>query len=227
MELHQKVEKADGVEPLTFEVIRMINGGYVGRNQDHVRAHIEELAKLGVAAPANVPEYYPVVMQALTTGGEIQVVGDQTSGEVEFVLFCDKEGPRWVGVGSDHTDRALEAHSVLYSKQVCANVLSETLWPYEEVVGEWDELVLRSWAHEQGKRTLYQEGPLAALLRPEELVRQVKERFGADLTGLVIFSGSVSLKSGETIFGDAFEIELEDRRRNRRLHHHYAVRNML
>ena len=41
--------------PLDFPVRRMVNAGYVGRDQATVRAHIEEMRHLGIPAPTTVP----------------------------------------------------------------------------------------------------------------------------------------------------------------------------
>src|SRR5690606_40085918 len=41
-------------------VTRLLNGGYAGREQDEVAAHVAELAELGVPAPEVTPALYPV-----------------------------------------------------------------------------------------------------------------------------------------------------------------------
>jgi len=44
-------ERRDQIEPLDFNYQRMVNAGYVGRNQAEVRRHIEELAEKGIPGP--------------------------------------------------------------------------------------------------------------------------------------------------------------------------------
>ena len=82
----------------------------------------------------------------------IQVLGEATSGEVEVVLVALADG-LWVGLGSDHTDRAIEAHGVALSKQLCRKPMAAGLWRFEEVIPHWDQLVLRADILEAGERS--------------------------------------------------------------------------
>ncbi len=214
----------EGTE-LDFSVGKMLNAGYTGRDQASVRRHIEELKEHGVPAPPTVPMFYPVTSDRLVVSQEIEVVGSETSGEAEFVLLYH-HGEWYVGVGSDHTDRRLEAYSVLYSKQVCPNVISARLWPYRDVVDHWDELVLRSWVWQGEQRTLYQEAKLSAMLHPNDLIPLTMEVVSGGLEGLVLFSGTVPLLTGGFIYGDRFAAQLEDPRRNMELSVDYRVRRI-
>ena len=63
-------------EKLVFPVRRVLNGGFAGRNQAQVRAHIEELAHLGVKDPGETPTFYPLVRTAVTQEDVLEVVGD-------------------------------------------------------------------------------------------------------------------------------------------------------
>jgi hypothetical protein len=49
--LELRVIRGDFSTPLTFRVQRMVNAGYVGRDVDAVKAHIEELRREGVPPP--------------------------------------------------------------------------------------------------------------------------------------------------------------------------------
>lgn len=217
------LETAGGRRDLPFSFKRMINAGYVGRDQEEVRRHVEELKREGVPAPETTPAFYPVVPGALTLEGDIEVVGEKTSGEAEFVLLLG--GETWyVGVGSDHTDRELEAVSILKSKQVCPNVLCPAVWDYREIRDHWDEMILRGWAIRGNERILYQEAKLGSILSPEELVDLTRSRVrDADLENAVIYSGTVSILTGGMIFGDGFEAELEDPALGRKLSCPYRV----
>jgi hypothetical protein len=210
---------------LDFAVKKMVNAGYTGRDQASVKRHIEELKEHGVAAPPQIPMFYPVTSDRLVISDVIEVVGAETSGEAEFVLLY-RQGEWYVGVGSDHTDRKLEAYSVLYSKQVCPNVISAQLWPYRDVVDHWDELVLRSWVWEGHNRIAYQEATLAAMLHPNDLIALTTEVVNGGLEGLVLFSGTVPLLTGGFVFGGRFAAELFDPRRELSLHVDYAVQRL-
>src|SRR5262249_13195925 len=105
--LRLTVREGSGSRPLSFRVRRMLNAGYVGRAQAAGRAQLEELRREGIPAPAQVPMLFPVLSDNITAADRIEVVGDRTSGEVEYVLLFTAE-EIFVGVGSDHTDRELE-----------------------------------------------------------------------------------------------------------------------
>lgn len=220
------LETKEGRRGLDFLVRRMVNAGYSGRDQQEVRRHIEELRREGIPAPESTPTLYPVITDLLTLQEEIEVVGDRTSGEAEFVLLVGDEGCL-VGVGSDHTDRELETVDITKAKQVCSNVMGSKVWSLDEVEDHWDALVLRSWVSEGGRRTLYQEAALEALLPPRELMAFVRSRLkDGRLEGTVIFSGTVSILTPEIIYGDSFEVELEDPVLGRRLSCRYRVKRL-
>jgi hypothetical protein len=95
-----------------------IIAGWTGRDPTAVEKHVRELEALGVKRPASTPIFYRVGAARLTTGTEIEAVGTKSGGEVEFVLL-QHDGRLWVGAGSDHTDREVEAYGVTVSKQMC------------------------------------------------------------------------------------------------------------
>ena len=82
----------------------------------------------------------------------------------------------YVGLGSDHTDRKAEAVGVSLSKQMCAKPVSRDLWRWEDVAPHWDALVLRSYVSVNGKRRLYQEGPVTAMRPLPELFKLYGDR---------------------------------------------------
>jgi len=216
--------QVQGGQPRTveFPVRRIVNGGYTGRDQESVRRHIEELEAEGIAPPPETPMYLPVVRENVTMAEEIEVVGGETSGEAEYVLAITGAGV-FVGVGSDHTDRALERLDMLASKQVCPNVMSPEVWPLEDVLKHWDILSLRSWLDRERRRS-HQEAFLSELMEPERLMDQVRGRVGPDLAGTLIFSGTVSSESGGPGYSDYFAVELADRRTGRAISCGYAVK---
>jgi len=213
------VESEGRTAPLNFRVRRMVNAGFVGRDRATVQAHIDEMRHLGIPAPASVPVFFALTADNVTTADQIEVIGRDTSGEAEYVLLVNQHDV-FVGVGSDHTDRALEGASIRKSKQVCKNVLSARVWRFRDVRDHWDELELRSWVRspENGPEVLYQEGRLATILAAETLIDLVRARIKDERwDGLVIFSGTVPMVAGKIIYGSEFRCELRDPRSRRSL----------
>src|SRR5437763_8416312 len=149
----------------------LIVAGWTGRDEAALRHHIEELAAIGVPRPSSVPVFYRVSAANLTQADAIEVLGPDTSGEAEPVLVALPDG-LWLTLGSDHTDRKAETLGIALSKQLCPKVVAGVLWRLDEVADHWDRLTLRSFATIEGRRRLYQEGPLAALRAPADLLAQ-------------------------------------------------------
>ena len=148
--------------PLDAPVSTLIVAGWTGRDRDAVAHHVAELAEIGVAPPSTTPLYYRVAASLLTLDGTIEVVGPDSSGEAEPMVL--RHGGRlWLGLGSDHTDRALEAASVAAAKQACAKPVARELWPLDVVADRLDALELRAEIEEDGAWTTYQHGTLAAI----------------------------------------------------------------
>jgi hypothetical protein len=197
----------------------------VGRNLQAVKAHIEELRREGISPPSSVPMIFPVLSHNITTADQIEVVGNKTSGEAEFVLLLDGQNI-FVGVGSDHTDRDLERYSIVKSKQVCHNVVSSKVWRYKEIESYWDDLLIQSWtkATEGEEWVLYQKAPLGTIISAAEIMDLVRSRIrDHQADGLVIFSGTIPTLTREIIFGSAFRAELIDERLGRNLICEYRV----
>ena len=215
--------EGDGTEKLTFEVRRMINAGFTGRDPSEVQKHIDELRKCGVTTSQEIPAFYPMLPDRITTSERIKVLPDsKTSGEVEYVLLLDGDNI-YVTVGSDHTDRELEKHSIRMSKQIYFNVIAPKVWRYEDVKGHWDDLILRAWVEENGQRQLYQEGKLGKIIRPEELIEKVQSRVTGDLRGIVIYSGTLPTIGGGLCFSSRFEMELIDEHVGRAIRYAYSA----
>lgn len=210
---------ADGQPAVaSIDIHTLIIAGWAGRNEAAIRHHIDELAALGVPPPSATPLFYRAGAQLLTQSTSAEVLGPDTSGEAEPVLVAFDDG-LWLGIGSDHTDRKLETVSVAASKQVCPKPVGPALWRLDDVVSRWDSLVLRSHAVVRGERRLYQEGTLAALRTPEDLIA----RMGTMVTGTLMFGGTLPAKSG--IYpADRFEITLEDPLTGRVLSCGYDIR---
>lgn len=220
MQLSFEIASARGASRIDVAIDRCVIAGWAGRDRSAIEHHIEELAAVGVPRPSAVPLYYRVGADRLTQANAIEVVGDGSSGEAEAFVFSHA-GNVYVSVASDHTDRRLETHSVALSKQACPKPVARSAWPYGEVAAHWDELVLRAWIDEHGQRVLYQEGPLASLRHPLELV---EGHFGDDLIpeGAAMLCGTVAARGGIRPAAN-FEMELFDPVHDRRIHHRYSV----
>jgi Protein of unknown function (DUF2848) len=197
--------------------------GWTGRDPVAVEKHIVELEALGVKRPASTPIFYRVAAARLTTDAEIEASGTQSGGEVEYLLL--RHGGRtWVGVGSDHTDREVEKMGVTVSKQMCDKPIANQFWAYDEVARHWDQLILRSFAVENGKRAVYQDGSVAAMLHPKDLL----SRFAADGAlpdDTLMFCGTLAAHGGVRAT-DQFAFEIEDPVLRRKIAHEYRVTSL-
>lgn len=215
-------------ENLCIDVNRMVNAGYVGRDTAAVKAHIEELAKEGVPEPASVPMVFPVSARNLTTENRIQVVGGDTSGEVEYVLILNN-GKVYVGVGSDHTDRRVETGSIVKSKQVCQNVMSATVWDLDMVKDRWDELILecRVKPGPDSEPVIYQKSFCKTIISPADLISLVRSRMTDQQTrGLVIYSGTIPFIPDDMIYAASYRCALIDPQSGSELTCEYEVEEL-
>ena len=210
----------DGVPARAHEIRQLVIAGWTGRDRDALEQHISELEALGVKRPSRTPIFYRVSANRATLDSHIEVTGAETSGEVEFVLLATA-GKLWVGVGSDHTDRAAESYDVTASKQMCDKPLAPLFWDYAEVAPHWEKLRLRSYIEEASERVLYQEGSVLAMLDPATLIT----RYTGQPTlpeGCMMFCGTLPARDGIR-YADKFELELEDPVLARQISHRYTV----
>ncbi|HEX2541982.1 MAG TPA: DUF2848 domain-containing protein [Caldimonas sp.] len=210
---------------LEAEPTRLVVAGWTGRDGAAIEHHIEELARLGVPRPSAVPLYYRLSAGLLTQADTLEMLGDASSGEAEPV-FVRQGGRWWLTVGSDHTDRAVEAYSVVVSKQMCAKPVARAAWPWDEVAARADELVLRSEILEDGRWVTYQEGSLSAIRPLQSLI----DGLPADVTvadGLVLFCGTLAAipnAAGQAIRpAPGMRVELVDPVASQRISHRYRV----
>lgn len=207
-------------EPIEFDAGRLFNAGWAGRDRAAVQHHIDELAAVGVPAPQHVPTLFALGNHLLTTADAIQVHGADTSGEVEYVLFWH-HGEIFVSVGSDHTDRRLEKHSIPKAKNLCLNVMAADAWPYAEVKGHFDQLALDCTVTRNGSTAPYQHDAAGALIDPEFWIEDLERRLGRLEDGLVFFSGTIGTIAG-LVAGDAYAFRLIDPVLNRCIEHRYT-----
>ena len=206
--------------PLTLAIDQAVIAGWTGRDPVARDKHIVELEALGIARPASTPIYYRVAARRLTLADSIEVSGGDSSGEVEFVLI-GWQGRIFVGCGSDHTDRKVESYGVTVSKQMCDKPIAAVLWELEDVIGHWDQMILRSHAVIAGERVLYQEGTLDAMLPVQDLIAGGFGDKGLP-DGCAMFGGTFAAKGGIRP-ASRFEFELEDPVLKRTIRHGYDV----
>lgn len=202
----------------TLAIRHAVIAGWTGRDKVALEKHIVELEELGVARPASTPIYYRVAAARFTTAGEIESTGPESSGEVEFMIL-QADGRRWLGVGSDHTDRKVETYGITVSKQMCDKPVAADLWALDEVLPHWDSLLIRSYAVIDGARVLYQQGSVAAMLPPEEIIAGCEPGFS---DGTAMFCGTLAAIGGIRP-AERFEFEIEDPVLGRIIRHGYDV----
>jgi hypothetical protein len=203
------------------DIRQLVIAGWTGRDAARVDAHVRELEAEGIPRPPRTPMFYLLTPALLTTSADITVVGAATSGEVECLLASRDDG-LWVGLGSDHTDRALERTSVAKSKQVCHKPVARAIWRFSDVAAHWDQLELRSFIEIDGARAPYQAGTAAAMLPPQALVKDFISRGGTFEPGTAMFCGTLATLSAIRP-SPAFTMELHDPVLGRTIQHEYRV----
>ncbi|MBP2171066.1 hypothetical protein J2125_004258 [Erwinia toletana] len=213
---------ANQTDTLNTDVNQLVIAGWTGRDHQAIMHHISELEALGVPRPGAVPLFYRVASNQLTQADCIEVVGEHTSGEAEPLIFT-VEGELYVSLASDHTDRQLETYSVAMSKQVCVKPVAQQAWAMKEVAGHWDSLILRSWIREQGEWVLYQDGTLATLRTPLDLLDRYTSAAatgGIPANGLAMTCGTLGAIGGIRPASE-FRMELVDETLGRTISHQY------
>jgi hypothetical protein len=202
------------VSPLTFTDVgsgediavrpgRLVIAGYTARDQDAVRAHIDELEEIGVAPPPQVPMFYEIPATLATTAPVITVDGTRTSGEVEPVVVR-RGGRLYLGLGSDHTDREVEMRDIAESKASAPKPVGTQVVPLDRAAAVWDgiDIVCRL------DGDLYQQGKLAAMLTADELLERLSVAGrGLDADALM-FCGTLPLLTGSFVYGTSYELAL-------------------
>ena len=194
-----------GGDRLTVRPDRLIVAGYTAKDEESVTRHIEELAAIGVPPPPTVPMFYDLDPALLTTAASVRVGGPATSGEVEPVLIRH-DGTYFLGVGSDHTDRELERADIAGSKAACPKpVGSEVLAIGADLsFPDWDRIEARS----EVDGAPYQDGLIAVLRHPSELVEKMTAALGAIQGDLVLFCGTLPLLGGKFVHGEKWTLSL-------------------
>ncbi|HAA90986.1 MAG: hypothetical protein CMM48_03225 [Rhodospirillaceae bacterium] len=197
-----------GSENRAVAVANLVIAGWTGRDKEAMEKHMAELEEIGIPRPATAPCFYRASAEQLTQGNRIQVVGPDSSGEVEFCMVALEDG-LWIGIASDHTDRKVEAYDVAVSKQMCAKPVGRTLWRFDEVADHWDELLLKSEAVIDGETVPYQQGGVANMLEPARLIELYAGTGQSLASGTIMFGGTLAVIGGVRP-GTRFSAVLED-----------------
>lgn len=205
--------------PVEVPVHDCVVAGWTGRDKAALEHHIEELAAIGVPGPSSVPLYYRVGVEQLVQSVKVQVLGRDSSGEIEPVLVATDKG-LLLTVGSDHTDRRVEGYSIAVSKQMCPKVLAQAAWPVEP--GPWmDRLVLESRVTIDGREAVYQRGTLA-MIRP---LADLVAGYGGLKPGTVMLCGTVPVDGGIR-HADRFAMRLSDPDSGAAVDHAYTIETL-
>jgi len=218
MKLNFEVE---GAGPLAIDLATLVVAGWAGRDRAAIEHHIEELEAIGVPRPSTVPLFYRVSETLVTQDADVQMLGPDSSGEVEAFVF-NAGGQMYVSIASDHTDRKAETVGVALSKQLCAKPVARKAWKLAEVLPHWDQLIIRSTIEENGKSVVYQEGALASLRRPEDLMAGFTGGAGTLPERAGMLCGTVGAIGGIRP-AEVFTMELIDPVLQRRISHTYRV----
>lgn len=203
----------------------VLNAGYAGRDQAEVKAHIDELAELGVPGPSTTPALYPVSPYLAQQVETVWAPHAKTSGEAEWGLVIDDAGEVLLTVACDHTDRDLEVHGVAWSKNASPDVLGARAWRLDDVRDHLDRITLKAWVVAGDGEKLIQDGTLAALLTPDHWLGVLTER-GLRQPGTVLISGTIAMLPGVDQFADGWRVELADPTNGETIEAAYAVRRL-
>ena len=177
-----------------FEAHNLVLAGWTGRDRSAVEHHIEELKELGVAPPSETPVFYRTGVELAVQTDRLQVLGPDTSGEVEYVLLSFDDG-LWFTVGSDQTDRKGEAMGVALSKELACKVLARQAFRLADFAAVWDAMMIRSWATIDGQKVLYQEATIGSILAPDDLIARYAGGSGLP-AGTIMMSGTPGAMGG-------------------------------
>jgi 4-hydroxyphenylacetate 3-monooxygenase len=219
--LNLRVQGMDGaMQPVSIVDPYLVVAGFTGRNEEAVRTHVAELAAHGIAAPPATPIFWLLPNWLLAVApATIQVHTASSAGEVEPVLLRMPDGEVFVTAGSDHTDRDLERSSILLAKLTCPKILSADLWRFADVASRWDTLRLQSHTGAQD----YQEGTVATIRPPLELLARAVEIATDARRPIVLFLGTIPLLTSGFVFAERFTGTLEDPEGERSLSCDYSV----
>ncbi len=176
-----------------------------------------------------MPLFYRVGVVLFTQSPVVETVGATSSGEIEPLLLDDGNS-LYLSIGSDHTDRKLEAHSVALSKQVCPKPIATTLWRFDDVHDHIDDLQLKSWIRDDDTAdwTPYQDGTIAKIRTLTDLVADCPLSAGPGRLqpGTAMMCGTLGVLSGGVRPARYFKMSMHDPVLARTIMHSYQCRTL-
>ena len=189
-------------------IANVVVAGITARDEAAIRHHLDEMKDLGVK-PESFPFFFRVSAGFLTQAEHIQVLGTDSSGEVERVIVALDAGSGSPWARTIPIARSKRIPSTFRSR--CPHPIGRHLWPIAEVSAHWDRLIARSCARRQA-RTL--SGGTARDAAPRRFGPQRYAVEGGRIgPGTILFCGTIGAK-GPLAYADLFEMELEDLRWN-------------
>ena len=214
-------ETATSNKAAPLDVKELVLAGWTGRAPKALQHHVDELALLGVSHPSTIPIFYRTGAELVTTAERLQVLGPDTSGEVEYVLLAYPDG-LWFTVGSDQTDRKAESViGIAMSKQLAGKVLAPVAWKFADFADRWDGLRIKSWATIDGQKVLYQDATLGNIRAPAELIEKYSGKSSL-VAGTVMMSGTPGAIGGIRP-ASRFDMAIEDPKTGRAIRHGYDI----
>ena len=178
-----------------FEITTLCGLGFTSRNIDIIKAHIDEQLKIGITTSSDIPHYFLCWPGLISFSNRLFVVGNDSTGELEFTIVKGNDEEVYIGLVSDHCDRQLSRVKVRKSKQVCCKPVSRQLWRYKDIKDHWDQIRLISWQYRGDEETLYQKGSLSDYITLEEIIEFAERSMGVTHNYLVM-AGTINTISG-------------------------------
>ena len=126
-------------------------------------------------------------------------------------------------MGSDHTDRDVEAYNITVSKQMCDKPVGPRLWLFEALREIWDDLVVESRALIDDDEVVYQHGTVAKMLSPDDLIAAFEAETGTGFGPGDVMMGGTLPAIGGVRPAARFDFSLTDPRTGDRLSHGYDI----
>jgi hypothetical protein len=157
-----------GAGDVETTIANVVVTGMTARDEATIRHHLDEIKDLGVKMPASFPFFFRVSASFSSRKRSIS----RYSAPTAPARSSGSSSRSTVGSGSLRARtipiaRSKRIPSAFRSR--CARTRSAD-WPIAEVSAHWDRLIARSWTTRGGKRERYQEGPLALMLHPDDLI---------------------------------------------------------
>lgn len=219
-----RFELTDG-STVDVAVTRLFNAGYAGRDQASVRAHIDELAELGVPGPSQVPALYPVSPYLAQQAESVAVQNEKSSGEAEWAIVFTDDGVL-LTAACDQTDRDLETYGVAWSKNASPDVVARKAWRLDDVEDHVDDIRIEAWVTDsRGSESRIQDGTLGDLLPPAHWIRELKDQ-GYARPGTVLISGTIPMAPEVDQFAPGWRVRLTDPTNEETIELSYTVEKM-